>query len=97
LIRSFFDQGSEDVFQREDTKHSRKTLPQALHRIAVRKLDMLNAAAKLIDLRIPPGNQLEALKGDRGGQHSIRINDQFRICFVWSDNGAERVEITDYH
>jgi proteic killer suppression protein len=64
---------------------------------ALRKLDMLDAAAVLGDLRSPPGNRLEALRGDRAGQHSIRINDQFRICFRWSDDGAEDVEIVDYH
>lgn len=64
--------------------------------VARRKLDMIDAAALLIDLRVPPGNRLEALKGERAGQHSIRINDQWRICFVWND-GAEDVEIVDYH
>jgi proteic killer suppression protein len=66
-------------------------------RVARRKLLYLDAAAVLTDLRSPPGNRLEALKGDRKGQHSIRINDQFRICFIWSDGGAENVEIVDYH
>jgi toxin HigB-1 len=65
--------------------------------VALRKLDMLNAASELMDLRSPPGNRLEALKGGRKGQHSIRINDQWRLCFVWSDHGAEDVEIVDYH
>lgn len=69
---------------------------QAIERVARRKLEMLAAAARLDDLRVPPGNRLEALKGDRKGQHSIRINDQWRICFRWSD-GAEDVEIVDYH
>jgi toxin HigB-1 len=64
---------------------------------ALRKLDMLDAALQLGDLVSPPGNRLEALKGDRKGQHSIRINDQFRICFRWTDDGAEGVEIVDYH
>jgi len=65
--------------------------------VALRKLDMLAAAAELNDLRSPPGNRLEALKGDRQGQHSIRINDQFRVCFVWTANGPRDVEIVDYH
>lgn len=65
--------------------------------VALRKLDMLDAAACLDDLRIPPANRLEALKGDRQGQHSIRINDQWRICFVWRDGTAHAVEIVDYH
>ena len=65
--------------------------------MALRKLDMLDAATRLSDLRAPPGNRLEALKGNRRGQHSIRINDQWRICFVWRESGAEMVEIVDYH
>lgn len=69
---------------------------QAFAKVALRKLDMLDAASALTDLRAPPGNRLEALRRDREGQHSIRINDQWRLCFVWND-GAERVEIVDYH
>jgi proteic killer suppression protein len=65
--------------------------------VTMRKLAMLNRAAQLSDLRIPPANHLEALKGDRAGQHSIRINDQWRVCFVWMPNGPARVEIVDYH
>jgi len=65
--------------------------------VAQRKLDQLNAAVSLRSLGVPPGNRLEALKGDRVGQHSIRINDQFRVCFVWTDPGPAQVEITDYH
>ena len=65
--------------------------------IAMRKLAMLNRAAKLDDLRVPPGNRLEALKGDRAGQHSVRVNDKFRICFRWTREGPEGVEIVDYH
>lgn len=74
-----------------------KGFPPDLARRAVRKLTMLNVAVRLDDLRSPPGNHLEALVGDRAGQHSIRINDQFRICFVWTDAGPEQVEIIDYH
>ena len=70
---------------------------QAIRTVALRKLDMLDAATRLADLRSPPGNRLEALVGDRRSQHSIRINDQWRICFVWRDGGAELVEIVDYH
>ena len=66
-------------------------------RVAQRKLDQLNAAVSLASLRIPPGNHLEALGKDRQGQHSIRINNQYRICFIWTDDGPERVEIIDYH
>jgi proteic killer suppression protein len=70
---------------------------QAFERVARRKLRQLEIAGRLDDLRIPPGNRLEALSGDRAGQHSIRINDQFRLCFVWSDAGPEAVELVDYH
>ena len=70
---------------------------QAFENVAKRKLDMLDAATKLLDLRSPPGNRLEALSGDRQGQHSMRINDQFRICFRWTDQGPIEVEIVDYH
>ena len=66
-------------------------------RLAPRKLRQLEIAGRLDDLRIPPGNRLEALRGDRAGQHSIRINDQFRLCFIWSDAGPEAVELVDYH
>jgi proteic killer suppression protein len=69
----------------------------AIQPVAMRKLAMLNQAGRLDDLRVPPGNRLEALKGDRTGQHSIRINDQWRVCFRWTDGDAEAVEIVDYH
>ncbi len=69
----------------------------AIAAVAIRKLDQMEASIHLTDLRIPPGNRLEALKGDRIGQHSIRINDQYRICFIWKDDGAHEVEIADYH
>ena len=72
-------------------------LPQTIQRSAVKKLNILHAAHTLDDLRIPPANRLEALQGDRIGQHSIRINDQWRICFVWNQGQAEQVEIVDYH
>lgn len=68
-----------------------------IQKVAMRKLVMLDAAGRLEDLRIPPGNRLEALAGDRAGQHSIRINEQFRVCFVWTSNGPKDVEICDYH
>jgi proteic killer suppression protein len=74
-----------------------KGFPSDILRRAVRKLTMIENAVELIDLRAPPGNHLEALKGDRSGQHSIRINDQWRVCFTWADGGAEQVEIVDYH
>ena len=97
MIVSFADKGTEDLFNGEDTRQARKVLPRELWRVAGRKLDMLNAATRLSDLRFPPGNRFEALKGDRKGQYSVRINDQYRICFHWTDNGSEDVEITDYH
>lgn len=76
---------------------SGKGFPADLFRVAVRKVAMLESAVTLDDLRVPPANRLEALSGDRAGQHSIRINGQWRICFVWTDNGPENVEIVDYH
>ena len=97
MIQSFHDQGSEDVFHGKDSKIARRAVPTDLLSVARRKLDQLNQVALLEDLRVPPKNRLEALKGSRKGQHSIRINDQYRICFVWTDAGPERVEITDYH
>jgi proteic killer suppression protein len=97
MIRSFRDAGTEDLFYGRDTKAARKTLPEQVRRVANRKLDQLDSADELNDLRIPPGNRLKALKGERVGQHSIRINDQYRICFEWSDSGPENVEIVDYH
>ena len=93
MIRDFRDKATEAVFAGE----SPKGFPADLVRVARRKLRYLNAAADLGDLRSPPGNRLEALAGDRKGQHSIRINDQFRICFVWTSEGPADVEIVDYH
>ena len=97
MIRSFVDRGTEDIFNRRDSSRARRTCPRGVWLVAQRKLDMLNAVVSLESLRVPPGNALEALKRDRQGQHSIRINDQFRVCFVWTADGAEQVEITDYH
>jgi len=97
MILSFKDVGTEDIFNGENTKSARKTCPQTLFSVAFRKLDQIDSAVELNDLRVPPGNRLEALEGDRTGQHSIRINDQYRICFVWTKNGAVEVEIVDYH
>ena len=97
MIKSFLDQGTEDIFNRVRSKAGRRTCPEQIWSVAQRKLDQLNAVISVDSLRIPPGNQLEALRGGRKGQHSIRINDQFRVRFVWSDDGPERVEITDYH
>ncbi|MDP8931668.1 MAG: type II toxin-antitoxin system RelE/ParE family toxin [Actinomycetota bacterium] len=93
MIRSFRDRGTERLADRERVK---KWSPE-LQKAALRKLRMLDAATGLGDLRVPPGNRLERLKGDRAGQHSIRINDQWRICFRWSGGDAHEVEIVDYH
>jgi proteic killer suppression protein len=93
VIRSFRNKTSEAIFNGE----SPKGFPTDLVKVARRKLRYLNAACDLGDLRSPPGNRLEALVGDRKGQHSIRINDQFRVCFVWTAEGPTDVEIVDYH
>ena len=92
MIRSFKDRSTERLFGDEAVRRFR-----GIERQARRKLALLNAATRLEDLRVPPGNRLEALVGDRSGQHSIRINQQWRICFRWVDGQAEDVEITDYH
>lgn len=97
MIRAFYDQGTEDIFNGVNSKVARKACPNNLWRIAARKLEQLDSVETLDDLRIPPGNHLEALKGERVGQHSIRINNQYRICFIWRENGPDRVEIIDYH
>ena len=97
MIRSFRGAGTEDIFNGRNTSQARRTCPQALWRVAARKLDQLDAVGALEELRIPPGNQLEALKGERKGQHSIRINSQYRVCFAWVEGEPDRVEIVDYH
>ena len=97
MIKSFRDGATEDVFDDSNTKRARRALPRKLWRVAQRKLAYMDAAAELDDLREPPGNRLETLKDDRAGQHSIRINDRYRICFRWTEGGPESVEITDYH
>lgn len=97
MIRSFADAATEDIFNGRSTKRARRVCPVTVWPVAVRKLDYLNSAARLEDLLSPPGNRLEALSGSRRGQHSIRVNDQLRICFVWRKGAAEEVEITDYH
>jgi proteic killer suppression protein len=92
MIRTFRDRRTEELFRDNDVLRFR-----AIERVARRKLAYLNQARRLEDLRIPPGNRLEALKGERAGQYSIRINDQWRICFSWSNGEAFGVEIVDYH
>jgi toxin HigB-1 len=93
MLRSFADRATERLFRNGDCPGQWRPFKA----VAVRKLDMLDAATGLADLRSPPGNQLEALKGDRAGQYSIRINRQWRLCFRWTPNGPEDVEIVDYH
>ena len=93
MIRSFADRDAEALFNGRSTRR----LPREIQRVAQRKLRQLHNAEELRDLAAPPGNRLEALRGSRAGQYSIRINDQWRICFVWQNGGAERVEIVDYH
>ena len=93
MIKSFKCQESERLF---GGRFSRR-LPRDIQRLAARKLEILAAASQLKTLRIPPSNRLEKLKGDRSGQHSIRINDQWRICFIWKGGDAYEVEIVDYH
>ena len=92
MIRSFKCKDTEALF---DDRFVQRF--QGIERAARRKLEVLEAAERLEDLRVPPGNRLEVLHGERKGQHSIRINDQYRICFVWSEDGAADVEIVDYH
>jgi len=93
MLQSFRDKDSEDVWQRQRVRK----LDQATQRSALRKLLILDAAEDLNDLRVPPGNRLEKLRGGRAGQYSIRINDQYRVCFFWHSGNAFEVEITDYH
>jgi proteic killer suppression protein len=93
VIRSFRDRDAERLFERQRIKR----LGPEVQRVALRKLRMLDAAVGLEDLRVPPGNRLERLRGDRAGQHSIRVNDRWRICFRWRNGDAYDVEIVDYH
>ena len=93
MIQSFKDKETQKIFERI---RSRK-LSSDIQQVALRKLRMINRAETLQDLRVPPANRLERLVGDREGQHSIRINEQYRICFVWTDFGPDEVEIVDYH
>lgn len=93
MIKSFKDKETEKVYTREGSKR----LPDDIQQAALRKLRMLNNAKNINDLRVPPANRLEKLKGSRSGQYSIRINDRWRVCFVWEKGDAYDVEITDYH
>ena len=93
MIASFRDKETERLWQSGESRR----LPPDLHRRAFKKLAVLNAALALSNLKVPPGNQLEALRGSRARQHSIRVNDQYRVCFVWRDGNAFEVEIVDFH
>ena len=93
MIRSFASRETESFFEERKTR----SIPPNIQRVALRKLAQIHAVTELNQLSIPPGNRLEALKGDRKGQHSIRINDQWRICFRWKTDGPHEVEIVDYH
>lgn len=97
MIKSFKNQGTEDIYEGNSTKTAEKLCPSDRWKVAMRKLDLLDSAVSLADLKSPPGNKLESLFGDREGQYSIRINDQYRICFKWLNEGPEEVEIVDYH
>ena len=97
MIRSFVDPGTEDLFNGRNTKAARQICPRDLWKVAARKLEQLDSVTLLDEMRIPPGNRLEPLSRDRKGQFSIRINDQYRVCFRWTDDGPDAVEIVDYH
>ena len=97
MIRTFKHTGVEDIFNGINSPTARRICPQNLWKIAVRRLDLLDSVSALQELRIPPGNRLEALGGDRKGQYSIRITNQYRICFFWTEQGLDQVEIVDYH
>lgn len=97
MIRNFLNKGSENIFNGKNTKKARKLLPLKLWTVASRKLDQLDSVSIFNDLKVPPGNMLESLSGNREGQFSIRINDQYRIRFKWDNTEPFDVEITDYH
>ena len=96
MILSFGDKATEDIYHGDNSRDARG-IPNDLWKVVVRKLDMVNAAFELGDLRSPPGNRLEALRGSLAGFHSIRVNDQYRVIFKWAGNGAEKVQVLDYH
>lgn len=97
MIVSFKNKATEDIFNGRSSLVARKSCPQNLWKVAARKLDQLDSVESLDELKVPPGNRLERLSGDRKCQYSIRINNQFRICFQWVESGPDKVEITDYH
>ncbi len=97
MIVSFKNQATEDIFKGNNTKNARKLCPQSLWKVASRKLDQLDSVLNIEELKVPPDNRLESLSGNRKGEFSIRINQQYRVCFKWSESGPFDVEITDYH
>jgi toxin HigB-1 len=97
VIRSFADAATEDLFNGINSRRARSACPPKLWPVVRRKLTQLNRVRALRELAVPPGNRLERLRGHRRGQHSIRINDQYRVCFRWEEGYAEDVEVTDYH
>jgi proteic killer suppression protein len=97
MIVSFNDEGTRDIFEGNDTRAARKTCPSVLWPAASEMLDALDRAEMPVDLKDPPGNRLKRLKGDRAGGFSVRINGQYRVCFVWGEHGPFDVEIVDYH
>ena len=97
MIVSFRNRGTEDIFLQVDSKSARRICPPTIWSVARRKLALLDTAKHLDDLAFPAGNDLHRLVRDRWGRHAIRINDQYRVCFRWTDAGAEDVEVTDYH
>lgn len=97
MIQSFRNRGTEDIFDGLSSQTARKCCPQSIWPVARRKLDQINRVGEVVELTVPPGNHLERLQGDRENQYSIRINQQYRICFVWEEGHAYDVEITDYH
>ena len=97
MIASFADQGTEDVFNGRDTRRARGVCPRSIWGVARRKLDQLDSVTQREELRVPPGNRLKELEGSRKGEYSLRINDQYRVCFRWTDSGPYDVKIEDYH
>ena len=97
MIQLFRNKGTEDIFNGKNTKSASKICPRSLWNIATRKLDQLDSVQILDELKVPPGNMLEMLIGNRKGEHSIRINNQWRICFIWKSGNAYDVENVDYH
>lgn len=97
MIRSFADAATEDLFNGRDSRRARRACPPTLWAVVARKLTQLNRVRELRELAVPPGNRLEALRGTRRGEYSIRINDQYRIWFRWEEGYVDNVEVTDYH